>query len=53
MPLRTLSPELTKKAKDEVNEDPQRIEKDLQTIKEWIAKQPHLNARTGQLYKYE
>ncbi|XP_077293674.1 retinol-binding protein pinta-like [Arctopsyche grandis] len=46
MPLRTLSPELAKKAEDEVNEDPQRIEKDLQTIKEWIAKQPHLSART-------
>ena len=49
MGLRELSPELAKKAKDELFEDPKRIPQDLQAIKDWIAKQPHLNIRTGKL----
>ncbi len=34
--------ELSKKAKEELNEDPKRIEKDMKAIREWIKKQPHL-----------
>ena len=40
--------ELIKVAKDEVNEEPERIEKDINAIKEWLAKQPHLQGiRSG------
>ncbi|XP_077291627.1 retinol-binding protein pinta-like [Arctopsyche grandis] len=46
MGLRELSPELAKIAREELNEDPNRIEQDLQALKDWLAKQPHLNART-------
>ncbi|KAL0849063.1 hypothetical protein ABMA28_013425 [Loxostege sticticalis] len=46
MPVRPLTPELAEKARLELNEDPKRIESDLQHLKEWIAKQPHLRART-------
>ncbi len=34
--------ELNKKAKEELKEDPKRIEKDMKAIREWIKKQPHL-----------
>ncbi|XP_041979853.1 alpha-tocopherol transfer protein-like [Aricia agestis] len=44
--VRALSPELAKIAKDELNENPKQIANDLQSIKEWISKQPHLIART-------
>lgn len=47
MGLRELSPELAKRAQEELNEDPKRIEQDLQALKDWLVKQPHLNARTG------
>lgn len=47
MSVRELGPELAKKAKEELNEDTGRLEKDLKAIKEWISKQPHLNARMG------
>lgn len=47
MGLRELSPELAKIAREELNEDPKRIEQDLQALKDWLAKQRHLNARTG------
>ncbi|VVC91866.1 unnamed protein product [Leptidea sinapis] len=46
MPIRPLIPELAEKARLELNEDPKRIESDLQHLKEWISKQPHLKART-------
>jgi hypothetical protein len=44
--IRPLSPELQKKAIKELNEDPARIEKDLEAFKEWIKKSPHLKGRT-------
>lgn len=44
--IRELTPELAKKAKEELNEVPERMADDVKTIKEWIAKQPHLRART-------
>ncbi|CAK1603323.1 unnamed protein product [Parnassius mnemosyne] len=46
MPVRPLSAELAKKASEELNEDPQKLEDSLQHLKEWISKQPHLRART-------
>lgn len=49
MSIREISPELAKKAKDELFEDPKRTPQDIQAIKDWIAKQPHLNIRTGEL----
>lgn len=47
MSLRPLSIELAEKARSELNEDPSRMKDDLQHIKDWCAKQPHLRARTG------
>ncbi|KAM3959079.1 alpha-tocopherol transfer protein-like [Aphomia sociella] len=44
--IRDISPELAKIAKKELSEEPKRIKDDLQYIKEWISKQPHLKART-------
>ncbi|CAB3231191.1 unnamed protein product [Arctia plantaginis] len=46
MSIRPLPPALAEKARVELNEDPKRLKDDLQSIKDWIAKQPHLNART-------
>ncbi len=34
--------ELTRMAKEELNEDPKRVDKDIKAIREWIKKQPHL-----------
>ncbi|XP_059608767.1 alpha-tocopherol transfer protein-like [Phlebotomus argentipes] len=45
--IRELSPELAKLAKEELNEVPERISEDLEALKEWIRKQPHLRARTS------
>lgn len=45
--ISTLSPELQRLAREELNEDPKRREKDIQAVREWLVKQPHLNARTG------
>ncbi|XP_068086825.1 retinol-binding protein pinta isoform X1 [Anabrus simplex] len=44
--LRPLSPELQEIAKKELGEDPNRVERDLESIKEWLKKQPHLKTRT-------
>jgi hypothetical protein len=44
--IRPLSSELQKKAIEELNEDPNRIEKDLEAFREWIKKSPHLKGRT-------
>ncbi|XP_046979932.1 alpha-tocopherol transfer protein-like [Schistocerca americana] len=43
--LRPLSPQLQEAAK-ELGEDPRRLEKDIQHIKDWLKQQPHLTART-------
>ncbi|XP_026326255.1 alpha-tocopherol transfer protein-like [Hyposmocoma kahamanoa] len=46
MTVRPVPPILAEKAKNELNEDPNRLKNDLQSLKDWIAKQPHLRART-------
>ncbi|EDV96433.1 alpha-tocopherol transfer protein-like [Drosophila grimshawi] len=43
--IRPLSAELQAKAKEYLNEVPERIEADLETLKTWIDQQPHLNSR--------
>lgn len=52
MPVRVLPPELAEKAKSELTENPKKLEDGIQHLKEWIAKQPHLRARTGKVYFY-
>lgn len=47
MPIRQLSSSLQKKSEVELNEVPNRIQDDLQHIREWIAQQLHLTVRTG------
>lgn len=44
--IRQISPELEEKCRTELNEVPARIPEDLATLKQWLAKQPHLNPRT-------
>ena len=41
-------------AKQKLNEDSERLESDLQAIKDWIKKQPHLDGYipTGKLLKF-
>ncbi|KAL7647540.1 UNVERIFIED_CONTAM: hypothetical protein RMT77_001140 [Armadillidium vulgare] len=41
-----LSPELLKIAKEELHEDPERRQNDIEYIREWLQKQPHITART-------
>lgn len=48
-PLRELNADLRKFAEKEINEDPKRIKDDIAYIKEWLNKQPYINARTGKL----
>lgn len=48
MTIRQLSQELANIAKNELCEDKNRLQDDLHSIKEWISKQPHLKARTGE-----
>lgn len=45
--MRALPPLLAEKARVELNEDLTRSKDGLQLMKDWIAKQPHLRARTG------
>lgn len=42
MSIRPLSKEMQEKAKEVINEVPSRVPEDLNHLKEWIAKQPHL-----------
>ncbi|XP_021933631.1 retinol-binding protein pinta-like, partial [Zootermopsis nevadensis] len=46
MAIRPLSAELQAIAREELNEDPARLEQDLKYLREWLAKQPHLIPRT-------
>ncbi|XP_055707183.1 alpha-tocopherol transfer protein-like [Phlebotomus papatasi] len=44
--IRPLTPELLKVATEELNEVPERIEKDLESLRDWLAKEPHITSRT-------
>lgn len=44
--IRTISDELAKKATDELNEVPERMDADIEILKVWINKTPHLKCRT-------
>jgi hypothetical protein len=44
--IRPLSTSLAKKAVVELNESPERMEADLQAIREWLKKCPHIKSRT-------
>lgn len=46
MAVRTLPSDLQKIAANEINEEPNRVPSDIQAIKEWMIKEPHLNGRT-------
>jgi dienelactone hydrolase len=47
MEIRPLPADLEAIARQELNEDPARLEQDLKHMRDWLAKQPHLTARTG------
>ena len=47
MEVRALSADLEAIALQELNEDRDRIEEDLKHIRDWLSRQPHLTARTG------
>lgn len=44
--VRSLSKELQNVAGDELHEEPSRVEANIEAIKEWLAKTPHLKPRT-------
>ncbi len=44
--IRLLNTALAKKAKEELLEDPNRIDSDLESLRKWIKKQSHLRCRT-------
>merc|ERR1719209_1000309 len=46
----TLSTEMVHRAKEELNEDPVRREQDLQALRDWLTKQPHIRARTDAVF---
>lgn len=45
--IRPLTSELQRTAIEELNEKPERIDKDIEAIRLWISQQPHLKARTS------
>jgi hypothetical protein len=44
--IRPLNPELARKAVEELFEAPERIQSDIDALRDWIKKSPHLRART-------
>lgn len=49
--VRPLSAELAEKARLELNENPETIFDELEALRSWLSKQPHINARKGS-FKY-
>lgn len=52
MSVRELSVELQSVAEAQLNEVPERIQDDLNYIKEWLKKQPHLIVRQGKEWSF-
>lgn len=50
MYIRPFTKEIEQKAKKELNEVQSRKNAHLKNIREWLQKQPHLNARTGKCF---
>lgn len=44
--IRPLSPALQQNAIEQLNEIPERLDADIAALRQWIAQQPHLKART-------
>lgn len=44
--IRPLSPELSQKAREELNEVPERLEEDVAALRAWLTKCPHIKSRT-------
>jgi hypothetical protein len=44
--IRPLSQELSKKAADELNETPDRLQANLDTLRTWLRQSPHISACT-------
>lgn len=44
--IRTISKGLAKLAADELNESPERIQSDIDSLRNWIQQSPHLTSRT-------
>jgi hypothetical protein len=44
--IRTLSIGLAKLAAEELNEEPERIQSDIDALRNWITRTPHLKSRT-------
>lgn len=42
-----LSAEVERVAREELGEDPVSRERDVEAVRQWLVKQPGLNARTG------
>lgn len=52
MSIKQLPAALKAKAKEELNEVEERIPQDLQQIKDWIQKQPHLKTWDGKKFEF-
>lgn len=52
MDVRKLTPDLQKIAIKELNENPNRIQEDVNHLRKWLSKQPHIKARTGKLQNF-
>lgn len=44
--IRPITPELAKKAKDELGETPEKMEQCLEGFRAWLVKSPHIKGRT-------
>lgn len=49
--IRELSSELANVAKTELNESPPKIGEDVEYLRGWLQKQPHIFGRSGMLLK--
>ncbi len=43
----TLDEKTLRKARDELNEDPEQRASQIETLRKWVKAQPHITSRTG------